>query len=447
MAGASGLLAQLAEVATARIEGREARLARHLADAVLARTAGARTREGRALAALCERLDPGLLGQVAADASVVRLTEIDDIHRPTAVTVSALTAPVAWALARPLHDGADLLRALLVGQELALRLGAALGGARLLMRGLWPSLLVAPVGAAATAACLLGLPPDRLRQALALALAQVPRAPGSFRGQRPGRWLLFGQAVRNGCVAALAAADGIDGDPDLLDAAWLHGIGGDLARPDALQSPELLTEGLSIKPHPSAKQALAAIHGLQQLLASGVVQADQIEAIEVHVPPAYAAMLDRDPPSTSRLARLVNVRWQLALAALQPDALDDVAREDERAGDDRLQAFAARVRVLPDAGLDALYPAAFPARLVVQAAGQSHERRVTDSPGDPAQAFDDAQLLDKARRVLGPQTPLAPLQHALRLAVDPGALHALRGDMGYADSFAPTSPAPPRPTP
>jgi 2-methylcitrate dehydratase PrpD len=158
-------------------------------------------------------------------------------------------------------------------------------------------------------------------------------------------------------------------------------------------------------------------------------------------------MLDRDPPSTSRLARLVNVRWQLALAALQPDALDDVAREDERAGDDRLQAFAARVRVLPDAGLDALYPAAFPARLVVQAAGQSHERRVTDSPGDPAQAFDDAQLLDKARRVLGPQTPLAPLQHALRLAVDPGALHALRGDMGYADSFAPTSPAPPRPTP
>jgi 2-methylcitrate dehydratase PrpD len=280
-----------------------------------------------------------------------------------------------------------------------------------------------------------------------LALAQVPRAPGSFRGQRPGRWLLFGQAVRNGCVAALAAADGIDGDPDLLDAAWLQGIGGDLARADALQSPELLTEGLSIKPHPSAKQALAAIHGLQQLLANGVVQAEQIEAIEVHVPPAYAAMLDRDPPSTSRLARLVNVRWQLALAALQPDALDDVAREDERTGDARLQAFAARVRVLPDAGLDALYPAAFPARLVVQAAGQSHERRVIDSPGDPAQAFDDAQLLDKARRVLGPQTPLASLQHALRLAVDPGALHALRRDMGYAAPPAPTSQAQTRPTP
>jgi 2-methylcitrate dehydratase PrpD len=444
----SGLLEQLAEAADARIEGQEARLARHLADAVLARTAGGRTREGQALESLCRRLDSGLLGRVAADASLIRLTEIDDIHRPTAVTVGALTAPVAWAFARSHHGGADLLRALLVGQETALRLGTALGGARLLTRGLWPSLLVAPVGAAATAACLLGLPPGRQRQALALALAQVPRAPGSFRGQRPGRWLLFGQAVRNGCVAALAAADGIDGDPDLLDHAWLQGIGGDLARAEALRSPVLLSESLSIKPHPSAKQALAALHGLQQLLARGVVQAADIEAIEVHVPPSYAGMLDRDPPTTSRLARLVNVRWQMALAALRPDALDDVAREDDLADDSELQAFAARVRVLPDAALDVLYPEAFPARLVVRAAAQRHELQVNDSPGDPPQAFDDAQLLDKARRVLGPDAPLAPLRHGLALAVDPGALHALRVDLGYAEHPDILSPAPPpRPTP
>ena len=45
----SGLLEQLAEAADARIEGQEARLARHLADAVLARTAGGRSREGQAL--------------------------------------------------------------------------------------------------------------------------------------------------------------------------------------------------------------------------------------------------------------------------------------------------------------------------------------------------------------------------------------------------------------
>lgn len=453
MARGPGLLEPLAEAADARIEGHEARLARHLADAVLARAAGGRTREGRALEALCKRLDPGWLGRVAADASLIRLTEIDDIHRPTAVTVGALTAPVAWALARSHHSGSDLLRALLVGQETALRLGSALGGARLLMRGLWPSLLVAPVGAAATAACLLGLPPDRLRQALALALTQVPRAPGSFRGQRPGRWLLFGQAVRNGCVAALAAADGIDGDPDLLDAAWLQGIGGDLARPQALQSSALLSADLSIKPHPSAKQGLAAIHGLQQWLARDAVPAGRIEAVEVHVPPPYAAMLDRDPPSTSRLARLVNVRWQLALAALRPDALDDVAREDDLAGDADLHAFAARVQVRPDAALDALYPKAFPARLVVQAQAHRHELRVTDSPGDPALAFDDAQLLDKAGRVLGRDAALAPLQHALRVAVDPAALHALRVDLGYADRSGPSdppdpmSPAAPRPTP
>jgi hypothetical protein len=42
----------------------------------------ASTYEHKHMRHFLERTDPGLGGRVAADAAVVRLTEIDDIHRP-----------------------------------------------------------------------------------------------------------------------------------------------------------------------------------------------------------------------------------------------------------------------------------------------------------------------------------------------------------------------------
>lgn len=411
--------------------GRMAHMALHTADAVIALQAGNATAEGQALRRFLENTDQGVGGRVAANAAVVRLTEIDDIHRPTAVTVSALTVPVAVAFARDTTTPAQFLDALFVGQELALRLARAAGGARLLTRGLWPSLIVAPFGAAATAGRLLGLPPERMRQALALAVAQVPRQPGRFQGARPGRWWLFGEAVRSGCMAALAAADGIDGDPDMLGADWLRSVGGDLAVPEALLSDTCLTGGLSIKPHASAKQALAAIHGLRVLMAQHSVRASDIVSIELRVPPAYAVMLDREPPRTSRLASLVNAPWQLALAALQPELLDDVARA-EWPDDPRLAALAGRVRVVADPALDGHYPASFPARLLLDAAGQHHELLVTDSPGDPALPFVAAQLLDKARRMLGDEAAVDAVRAVADLHAAPSAVPLLRRVFGYA---------------
>jgi len=405
-------------------------LALHTADALVALRAGAATVEGQSVLRFVAGSDPGPLGRVVANASVMRLTEIDDIHRASCVTVGALTVPVAVAFATDATSPAQFFDALYVGHELALRLALAAGGARLLTRGQWPSLIVAPFGAAATAGRLLGLSPARMRQALALALSQAPRQPGRFQGTRPGRWFLFGEAVRSGCMAALAAADGIDGDPEMLSADWLRSVGGDLAAPDLLTPTGLLTQGLSIKPHASAKQALAAIHGLRQLIAQHELVPEQIEAIEVQVPPPYAPMLDRDPPRSNRLATLVNAPWQLALAALQPALLDDVGRE-VWPEDPRLPALAARIQVVADPALDALYPDAFPARVVVRVGGARHEMLVTDSPGDPALPFDASQLIDKARRMLGTGAERHSVQAVLGLPGNAAAMPKLRAAFGY----------------
>jgi len=415
--------------ASASSESHRDAIGLQLADSVIALLAGAASREGRAIERFIARADGGLLAASAALAATMRLTEVDDIHRPSAVTPSAIVLPAALAMRMSFARDAAPSRfadALYAGEEVSIRIACALGGVSLLARGGWPSYMVAPVGAAATAGRLLGLAPQRMRHALALALAQTPPPLGRAAGHRPGRWLLFGQAVRAGCVAALAAADGIDGDVALLSDAWLAQIGGAhadasrLARKDG-DAPARLR--ISVKPHCAAKQALAAIHGLRALLADGIDPAS-VEAVDVRVPSAYAAMLDREPPEAGRLASLVSARGQLALAALQPASLDDVARDDLRWSAD-LAAFAARVRVTADPSLDDLYPGKWPARVSVRAAGSTREITVEDSPGDPSLRFGSGEIADKAARMLGAHPATNLIETARLAATERAQLDAL----------------------
>ena len=407
------------------------RLSVHVADGVLAMLAGQRTDEGAAFKAFFARTEGRSLAGLSAMAASMRLSEIDDIHRPSGVTASAIALPVALAMHRlsPVSP-ARFADAVMVGQTLAVQLSLALGGASLMARGLWPSYLVAPFGAAATAGRMLGLSPERMAHALAMALAQTPRIVGRSTGERPARWLLFANAVRSGCLAALAAADGVDGDVTLLSPAWLQAVGGHAAGDSSahaqylsLWRPQSVVHALSIKPHCAAKQTLSAVHALQVLLQGGL-QASAIESMELRVPTAYAGMIDREPPSASRLASMVSVRWQLALTALAPALLDDVRRVPT-AQAQALNQFAAKVQVLADTELDPLYPAAWPAHLVVHAAGQRHELRVMDSKGDPALPMDKAQVQDKAWRVWGPSAEAELVTLAFAATSDASALQVL----------------------
>lgn len=412
------------------------RLSVHVADGVLAMLAGQRTDEGAGFAAFFARTEGRSLAGLSAMAGCMRLSEIDDIHRPSGVTASAIALPVALAMhsLSPVAP-ARFADAVMVGQSLAVELSLALGGASLMARGLWPSYLVAPFGAAATAGRMLGLNPERMAHALAMALAQTPRSAGRSTGDRPARWLLFANAVRSGCLAALAAADGMDGDVTLLSPAWLQSVGGHLAGESSAHAqhlpllfPRPVVHALSIKPHCAAKQTLSAVHALQVLLQGGLDPA-AMSSIELRVPTAYAAMVDREPACASRLASMVSVRWQLALTALAPTLLDDVNRS-RPAQAQALSQFAAKVQVLADSDLDALYPAAWPAHLVVHAGGQRHELRVFDSMGDPALAMDRTQIQNKASRVLGGSADAELVALAFASTSDAPALQTLCERLG-----------------
>jgi 2-methylcitrate dehydratase PrpD len=373
---------------------------RHVADTLLAAVAGSRTSEGRALRAVLPHA--AVSDAIGMQAAVIRHTEIDDIHTRSCTTPSAVTVPAALALARDrgAFDPDQVASAIWVGTELMTRLGAAVNGARILYRGLWPTYFTAPLGAAAIASRLWRLDEAQTAHALSLALMLSAGRSGRFQGKLPGRSVILAIAVSAGVRAADAAKRGVGGDPDLLDGPWLRDAQG--LESDAA----LLTQGLgtnsvytqlSLKPFCSAKQSIAAVEALMTLLDDGL-SPDAITQVRVRVPPPYARMIGIKAEAGARSSTILSVAFQMGLAAYRRERLYDIARAAVLP-DSAVEALAAKVEIIADESLLEPFPASFPAEVEVTASGQVLRKRITASLGDPDRPLDDAQLMHKAERV------------------------------------------------
>jgi 2-methylcitrate dehydratase PrpD len=395
------------------------RLSLHFADTVVAALAGANIAEGRALQQLGG--DAGLASQIGRQAAAARLTEIDDIHLASCTTPSAGIVPVALRMAAHLRafDPERVASAIWVGTEITTRLGLAINGPQVLYRGIWPTYLAAPVGAAAAAARMLDLDATRAAHALSLALMRIAGGVGRIHGAPSGRWFLYADAVAGGVAAALAARAGYSADPELLDKSWLadtHGIALDRDVLTGALDTRSVYSSLSMKPFCSAKQAIAAVEAFCPLQQEGA-RIESIDKVRVRVPKAYAAMIATRAVPGARQSTMVSVAHQIALGALAPQRLYDV---DRSAGDvdAAVTQLAAKVEVLPDAALEAFYPRHWPAEVEIEAGGQIFRRRVIEALGDPERPLDRAAIDDKAHKVLDPLLGAARVDEWLRLCHD-----------------------------
>lgn len=397
--------------------GEAAMLRRHVADVAVAGIAGVRTHEARALRGLA----PNARGAeaIAIAAAIVRHTEIDDIHLPSCTTPSSVSVPVALMLAaeQGACDATRVADAVYVGTELVVRLGVAIDGPNALYRGVWPTAVAAPLGAAAVAARLWGLDQAQTEDALSLALMLTAGRAGRFPGALSGRWVLFIGAIAEGLRAAHAARQGFCGDGSLLDGPWLEkaqGIHADLSRLTDGLGASSVYPALSMKPFCTARQALGAADAFLQLLDEGL-DPRHVEEIVVRAPQTYVGMISQPINARNRSSGFVSAGFQMGLAAFRRDSLWDLDRGAVMDDADVL-ALAAKTKVVADADLQAEFPRRWPAAVSVKTGGAVRERRVIDVLGDPARRLDDAAVADKGRRVLAPLEGAARAEELTGLA-------------------------------
>lgn len=261
------------------------------------------------------------------------ILEFDDTHPQTLIHP---TAPVLGALL-PLMVGrecsiVDVLTALAIGTEVAVRVGLALGPSHY-EKGWHISATCGALGGAAAAARLMGLSGDQACHALAIACGMSSGLVINLSS--PAKAIGIMRAGRNGLEAALLAETGMMGAPDALE-----GGGGFLELTSAAPDPSVGLAALggtwrgletSPKPYPTCAVIHPVLDGLF-VLRDKIPEGERaVESIEVEGNPLMLVRADRPRPTTPLEGKLslqhsVAAAWlsgSASVAEFTPETLRD----------------------------------------------------------------------------------------------------------------------------
>lgn len=304
---------------------------------------------------LIERLDCGGSGHVGnhafGNAMVLHARTQDDFYPHGRVHVGAITLAVALALRE--ETGDRLLECLDAGYEVMCAAADAYSDIAQ-ARGLRPSGVFGPLGAAATAARALDLGPEDTANAIGLAAALAGGTNQAWLSGTDEWMLVVGAAARTGLEAARLTEGGVCASPEALEgpAGWAAALFGDpgaerLAA--ALADERARTPEVAAKPYPVSGIAQVPTHLAAQ--AHDSVEPEAIERIVVRLAPMetrYPGTLNAGP-FRGRSDALMSVPFTVA-CALTHGRVE--LGHLEAPGDAGVAGLLERVAIEPDPRLD-----------------------------------------------------------------------------------------------
>lgn len=317
-----------------------------------------------------------------------------EAHHPGAIVHGpAVVVPAALAAAEVRGAGGrDLLAAVVLGIDVACRVSEAIGPNALYARAFHPTAVCGAFGAAAAVGRLLGLDAARMAAAFGLAANQASGllawASDPTEQSRPFN---PGLAARNGATAALLAEAGMGAPQNVLDPAEKYNVFRAWSvepRPEALldrlHERYYLME-LAVKLYACCAFLHPALDGILALLDEGAVTAEEVAAICLRFSHSGRPMIDQNELKSHRAQYILPIGLYHRRVAL-----DDILFEPR---DERIQALAARTRVVGDDELERCYPERYASIVELRTRdGRVAARRVDWPKGYPENPLSPAEL-------------------------------------------------------
>lgn len=350
-----------------------------------------------------DRLEAGAAALV--NGTQVHAYELDDYHPGAKSHPGAVVIPAALAVAgeQPV-SGAALLRAVVAGYEVMIRVSLAADASAVRRRGWHLTGMVGPFGSATAAALLRDCSGEALLHALGVAGSC---AGGLFAFSTSGamtKRLHAGRAAEAGVTAVDLVRRGFTGPWEVLE-----GPDGFLGAVSDVADPARLSEGLgerfalsdaAIKPHSCCGSVHSSIDATIQLVSEHDLAPSDIEEITA----CNASVVDQQCGFPYRgsggvLEAQMSLQYCLAVAATDRAAFLGQFSE-ERLADPAVRELAGRVRFELDPDIEAIYPRAMPARVRVRTRdGRLLEHRVDGPSGSAFAPWTLDDVADKLRAV------------------------------------------------
>lgn len=341
--------------------------------------------------------------------------EVDDSFREAMYHPGAATIAAALAAAQAVGaNGAQFLRAIVLGYEISTRIGMAMG--RPHYRYWHNTGTMGSFGAAASAAHLYGLNQAEFANALALAATFTAGLQQAFKTETMAKPLHAGRAAEAGVLAAQLAKQGMASSLNVLegelglgnamsqDVDWTH-VASTLGQ-------DFYITRLTFKNHIGCGHTFPSIDGALALKEEHGFDAREIEKVELGV---YRPTLDiagHTSPQTADEAKF-SINYMVA-SALAFGSVRLSAFEPQRLNDPLTRDLVSRVHAQFDPEVDAGFPERRAARVVITLKnGQRFERLQPDRKGDPELPLSDADLEGKLIELAGPVIGLEQAQALL----------------------------------
>ncbi len=274
--------------------------------------------------------------------------ETDDSHAPSRTHPGCAVVPAALAVAESVHaSGERLLRAVVLGYDVAARVNYALGADALAAASRSTHSIGGTFGAGAAAGALLRLDVRQVRHLLSFCAQQASGVGCNVRDSEhvEKAFDFGGMPARNGVTAATMVAAGFTAVDDVFSGErnFLEAYG---ARPD----PERLTErlgqhfeimGTNIKKWSVGSPAQAALDALALLIETERIGPDEIESIDVHLPSRSARTVDNSSMPD------VNVQHLMAMLLIDGKLSFEAVHDDMRLRDPAILALRRKIALVP----------------------------------------------------------------------------------------------------
>jgi 2-methylcitrate dehydratase PrpD len=405
----------------------------HILDTIGAMVSGTRLRPGQAAigyvaslggvrqsSVVGTRLLTSPVQAALANGMLAHADETDDSHAPSRTHPGCAVIPAALAVAEGAHiSGERLIRAVVLGYDIATRVNYALGPDALAAASRSTHSVGGTFGAGAAAGALLRLDDRQVRHLLSFCAQQASGIGCHVRDPDhiEKAFDFGGMPARNGVSAATMVAAGMTGVDDVfsgernfLDAYSAH--------PDPAQLADGLGErfeilATNIKKWPVGSPAQAALDALTALMESDHIGRSDIDSIEVHLPGRSARTVDNAP------APNLNLQHLMAMLLVDGKLTFDSIHDGTRMQEGPLLALRSRIKLLQSEELANARPRRQAIVAVKTRDGRSLSKRcfaVRGTADNPmTQAEIDAKAFDLIAPVLGTSRAKTIIREIARL--------------------------------
>ena len=339
-----------------------------------------------------------------ANGTSAHALELEDVNNEALLHPGCVIFPAAFAACEMVGaDSKKFIEGVVVGYEVMVRLGIALGPSSHYAQGFHPTATCGVFGATVAASKILGLDEGQMLNAIGISGSQ---AAGSLEFLTDGAWtkrMHPGWAAHSGLISAMLGKKGFKGPSSILEGKY-----GFLHAYSSSSNVNKILEGIgesykilrtSIKPHACCRYNQGPIDGILKIMKQEHLKADEVERLTVGVLKAGFPIVVTPEKLKYNPLSVVDAQFSMPFGAAVAILYGRASLEEytqEKVESPQVKEMMDKITCIENPELDKVYPKQWPASVQIRTKdGRTFSTWIDSPKGDPENPLSWDELIEK----------------------------------------------------